>query len=87
MHFKEETEHLLPFAAVANMVGVSSDLDEHAAQPQSDPWSKTSVMSGMFRASYRDTVCCMPWRVPLVNIFALREGVEEYGCYPIGGSG
>ena len=28
-------------------------------------------------------VCCMPWRVPLENIFALREAVEEYGRYPI----
>jgi uroporphyrinogen-III decarboxylase len=28
-------------------------------------------------------VCCMPWRVPLANIFALREAVERYGRYPI----
>jgi len=28
-------------------------------------------------------VCCMPWRVPLANILALREAVEEYGRYPI----
>jgi uroporphyrinogen-III decarboxylase len=28
-------------------------------------------------------VCCMPWRVPLANIFALREAVERYGYYPI----
>ena len=28
-------------------------------------------------------VCCMPWRVPLANIFALREAVEQYGRYPI----
>jgi uroporphyrinogen decarboxylase len=26
-------------------------------------------------------VCCMPWRVPLANILALREAVEEYGRY------
>ena len=28
-------------------------------------------------------VCCMPWRVPLGNIFAVREAVERYGRYPI----
>lgn len=28
-------------------------------------------------------VCCMPWRVPLANIFAVREAVEEYGRFPI----
>lgn len=28
-------------------------------------------------------VCCMPWRVPLANIFAVREAVERYGTYPI----
>ena len=28
-------------------------------------------------------VCCMPWRVPLANIFALREAVDRYGTYPI----
>ena len=28
-------------------------------------------------------VCCMPWRVSLANIFAVREAVELYGRYPI----
>jgi uroporphyrinogen-III decarboxylase len=28
-------------------------------------------------------VCCMPWRVSLSNIFAVREAVERYGRYPI----
>lgn len=28
-------------------------------------------------------VCCMPWRVSLANILALREAVERYGRYPI----
>ncbi len=28
-------------------------------------------------------VCCMPWRVPLANIFALRDAVFEFGRYPI----
>jgi uroporphyrinogen decarboxylase len=31
-------------------------------------------------------VCCMPWRVSLANVLALREAVEEYGRYPIQGS-
>jgi uroporphyrinogen-III decarboxylase len=28
-------------------------------------------------------ICCLPWRVPLSNIFAVRDAVEEYGRYPI----
>jgi uroporphyrinogen-III decarboxylase len=28
-------------------------------------------------------VCCLPWRVSLSNIFAVREAVEKYGKYPI----
>ena len=32
-------------------------------------------------------VCCMPWRVPLSNIFAVREAVEKYGRYPIESAG
>lgn len=28
-------------------------------------------------------VCCLPWRVPLSNIFAVKEAVEKYGRYPI----
>jgi hypothetical protein len=28
-------------------------------------------------------VCCMPWRVSLSNIFALRDAVHEFGRYPI----
>ena len=28
-------------------------------------------------------VCCMPWRIPLANIFALRDAVHEFGRYPI----
>jgi uroporphyrinogen decarboxylase len=28
-------------------------------------------------------VCCMPWRVSLANVLALREAVEEYGRYPM----
>jgi len=28
-------------------------------------------------------VCCMPWRVSLANIFALRDAVREFGRYPI----
>lgn len=28
-------------------------------------------------------VCCMPWRVPLPNIFAVRDAVQRYGTYPI----
>jgi len=28
-------------------------------------------------------VCCMPWRVSLANIFALRDAVFEFGQYPI----
>jgi uroporphyrinogen-III decarboxylase len=32
-------------------------------------------------------VCCMPWRVPLANIFAVREAVEKYGRYPIQAAG
>lgn len=28
-------------------------------------------------------LCCMPWRVSLSNIFAIREAVERYGHYPI----
>jgi hypothetical protein len=28
-------------------------------------------------------VCCMPWRVPLANIFAVRDAVQKHGRYPI----
>jgi len=28
-------------------------------------------------------VCCMPWRVSLANIFAMRDAVREFGHYPI----
>lgn len=28
-------------------------------------------------------VCCMPWRVSLANIFAVRDAVKEFGRYPI----
>jgi len=28
-------------------------------------------------------VCCMPWRVSLSNIFAVREAVERHGYFPI----
>lgn len=28
-------------------------------------------------------VCCMPWRVSLANIFAVRDAVQEFGRYPI----
>jgi len=31
-------------------------------------------------------VCCMPWRVSLANVLALREAVEAYGHYPIAGN-
>ncbi len=27
-------------------------------------------------------VCCMPWRVPLSNIFAVRDAVERHGRGP-----
>lgn len=28
-------------------------------------------------------VCCLPWRVPLGNILAVREAAEEYGRFPL----
>ncbi len=27
--------------------------------------------------------CCMPWRIPLTNIQAVRDAVDKYGRYPI----
>jgi uroporphyrinogen-III decarboxylase len=41
---------------------------------------------GPFGRFILSPVCCMPWRVPLANILALREAVEEYGRHPIQGA-
>ena len=27
--------------------------------------------------------CCMPWRIPMNNMMAVKNAVEKYGKYPI----
>jgi uroporphyrinogen-III decarboxylase len=38
---------------------------------------------GPYKRFVVNPVCCMPWRVPLANIFAVRDAVQRYGRYPI----
>jgi uroporphyrinogen-III decarboxylase len=40
---------------------------------------------GPFGRLVLSPVCCMPWRIPLANVLALREAVETYGRYPMQG--
>ena len=28
-------------------------------------------------------ICCLPWGVPLPNVFAIPKAIEKYGTYPI----
>ena len=55
--------------------GTPADVEERARQ--------TIVKLAPYKRFILCPVCTVDWRMPLPNVFALRDAAEKYGRYPI----
>lgn len=64
-------------------IHVNGHLEHGSVQDVKERVRQNIIKLGGYGRLIISPVCCLPWRVSLTNIFAVREAVEEYGTYPL----